>query len=349
MNTVLLVLLMSVFSLLGFGFIVYFFTNQIKELKLSLEKPQDNPVLMEWMKEMKASVDKSSDKIDNQLKDQRESLERQTKLIWERLENSQKVIQDVSKQLGGIEEFGKDMKDLSNVLKSPKLRGGLGEQLLYEILADNMPAEMFKTQYKFRDGNICDAVVFTEKGIIPIDSKFSMENYKAMMNAENDNDREKFRKEFFKDVKKRIDEISSKYIKPDENTTNQAVMYIPSESIYYEVITRGGVEEYLRQKNVMIASPGTLLYLIRIVLVAHKQMELQKHAGEILKALSGIQVDAEKFSEELDVLDGHINRASKSMDTVKNKFTKFSSKLEAVAHLKELPSAKETNLLPSDQ
>lgn len=315
------------------AFLVYFFSNQIKGLKEEL-KGDENQVLVEWLKDMKLSVDKSSDVMGEQLKQQRDSMDRQTKLIWERLESAQEVIRNVHKQIGGIEEFGKDIKDLSKVLKSPKLRGGLGEQFLYEILANTLPADLYKTQYKFRDGSVCDAIIKTDKGIIPIDSKFPMENFKAMVTAENQEVRDRLKKTFVTDVKKRIEEISSKYILPEEKTTGYAIMYIPSENVYYElVVNTPQVEEYARQKNVIMTSPNTLSYSLKVLLVAFQQQELQKHAGEILKALSGIRVEAEKFDGDLGILERHISNASKAAETVRSKFMRLFNRIESTQAL----------------
>jgi len=315
------------------AFLVYFFSNQIKGLKEEL-KGDENQVLVEWLKDMKLSVDKSSDVMGEQLKQQRDSMDRQTKLIWERLESAQEVIRNVHKQIGGIEEFGKDIKDLSNVLKSPKLRGGLGEQFLYEILANILPADLYKTQYKFRDGSVCDAIIKTDKGIIPIDSKFPMENFKAMVTAENQEVRDRLKRTFVMDVKKRIEEISSKYILPEEKTTGYAIMYIPSENVYYElVVNTPQVEEYARQKNVIMTSPNTLSYSLKVLLVAFQQQELQKHAGEILKALAGIRVEAEKFDGDLGILERHISNASKAAETVRSKFMRLFNRIEGVQAL----------------
>ncbi|MBT6401110.1 DNA recombination protein RmuC [candidate division WWE3 bacterium] len=314
--------------------IVYFVTSQIKSLKVDLTEKESDKVLLEWLKDMRGSVEKSSDTMEKQLKDQRDSMDKQTKMIWERLDNAAKVIGGVQKHLGGLEEFNKDMKDLSNILKSPKLRGGLGEQFLYEILENALPKDLYKTQYKFRDGSIADAVLITEKGMIPVDSKFSMENFKAMITEDSEETRNKYKKEFVKDVKKRIDEISKKYILPEEGTTDQAIMYIPSENIYYELIVNTpSIEEYAQRQNVLLTSPNTFSYFVKIVMVAYQQNELAKHAGEILKALSGIRVEAEKFGGDLDVLDGHITRTTKSMDNVKSKYGKLSGKIEAVQAL----------------
>ncbi len=322
------------------GLIIWAFSKQMKTLKTELKDEDEDKVLMEWLKEMKGSVDKNSEVLDKKLQDhsktleeqlggQRKAMAEQTKLIWERLENSSKVIQEVHKELGGITEFGKDMKDLSNVLKSPKLRGGLGEQFLYEILDDSLPKDLYQTQYKFKDGAVCDAVVKTEKGLIAIDSKFPMENFKAMVTSETQEERDSLKKKFVGDVKKRIDEISSKYILVDEGTTDFAVMYVPSENIFYElVVNTPEIEDYSREKNVFITSPNTLNYQMKAILVAYQQSELQKHAGEILKSLSGIKMEAEKFDEELGLLSGHIVRTYKAMDGVRIKFARLFGKIE---------------------
>ena len=327
-----------------FGGVVYYLTSQMKKMKDDIKGDEGN-VLMQWLKEMKTSVDKNSEVLEKQLKDQRETLDQQmrshrdamsqqTKMIWERLDVSQEVIRAVQKQLGGLQEFGNDMKDLSNVLKSPKLRGGLGEQFLYEILDNFLPKDLYKVQYKFKDGNVCDAVVFTDKGIIPIDSKFPMENFKAMLTAQTQDERDKFKKVFVNDVKKRVDEISSKYLLPAEKTTDQAIMYIPSENVYYELIVNTPeIEDYCKKKNVIMTSPNTLSYFLKVLLVAYQQQELQKHAGEILQALGGIKVEAEKFNDELGVLERHVSNSYKSMDTVKNKFGKLFGRIENVSSI----------------
>ncbi|MFC1756219.1 DNA recombination protein RmuC [Patescibacteria group bacterium] len=334
-----LLLIMLLVAGMG-GLIIWAFSKQLKTLKSELKDEEEDNILMEWLKEMKGSVENNSVVLNKNLQEQKKSLEEQlggqrkamaeqTKLIWERLENSSKVIQQVHKELGGITEFGKDMKDLSNVLKSPKLRGGLGEQLLYEILSNSLPKELYKTQYKFTDGAVCDAVIKTEKGLIPIDSKFPMENFKAMATSDTPEERESLKKQFIRDVKKRVDEISSKYILPEEGTSDFAIMYVPSENVYYELaVNTPEIEDYSREKSVLLTSPNTLNYMVRTILVAYQQSELQKHAGEILKSLSGIKTEAVKFDEELGVLSGHIVRTYKAMDGVKIKFAKLFGKIE---------------------
>jgi len=345
-----------IFAVLIIGAVVflgYYLSQQFKKSGKS-----EDSVLMEWLKDMKGTMDKNTEVMERQLKDQRmtieeqmknhrDTLSQQTKFISERLEKSSDVIREVQKQLGGIQEFGTDIKDLSNILKSPKLRGGLGEQFLYEILENFLPKDLFKTQYKFKDGDVCDAVVFTDKGIVPIDSKFPMENFKAMITAETQVERDKFKKTFVADVKKRIEEISSKYILPEEKTTDQAIMYVPSENVYYELIVNTPeIEDFSKAKNVIMASPNTLSYFLKVLLVAYQQHELQKHTGEILKALAGIKVEAGKFNEDLSILERHISNSYKSMDGVKSRYVKLFGKIEkAQAIEKSVEKEEETPLL----
>lgn len=326
--------------------LAYLFSNQTKKLKEELKTGEDQ-VLTQWLKDMKSSVDRNTDTLerqmqdqrktlDEQLKNQRESMNQQTKVLWERLENATNVIGKVQEHLGGITELGKDMKDLSNILKSPKLRGGLGEQFLYEILENFLPKDLYRTQYPFKNGAICDAVIITDRGIIPIDSKFPMDNFRKLVEAKEDNERDTYKKLFLKDVKKKIDEISSKYILPDEGTTDQAIMYIPSENIFYELIAHSSeVENYARNKNVLMTSPNTLSFFVKTVLIAYQQHEVEQNARKILKALNGIKVEGAKFSEELDTLSKHITNAYKNMERVTSSFLALFGKIEKIQSVED--------------
>ncbi len=345
MNPQIIFIILALLSLaLTYG--LYALQKQIASLKEEL-KPKEDTTLLEWLKSMKTSMDKNTDTLERKLQEQQKSmsdelraqrtaLERQTKVLWERLENATNVIGKVKEQLGGINELGKDMKDLNNILKSPKLRGELGEQFLYEILEASLPKDLYRTQYRFSNGAICDAVIFIDKGIIPVDSKFSLENFRAMLTAETEKERQTLKKAFIRDVKKRIDEIAKKYILPEEGTTEQAVMYVPSENVFYEIITRSpDLEEYAREKNVLMTSPNTFSFFVKTILVAYRQHEIAKNAQEILKALSGIKIEAQRFGEDLGTLSKHITNAHKNMDKVTSAFGILFGKIESTQKLKD--------------
>ena len=326
--------------------VLLFVINKLGKLNNS-QSDESQKVLLSWLEQMKTTVDRNTDIMDKKLAEQqsslrqelqaqRVSLENQTKMVSERLDNAAKLVADVQNNLGTITDFGKDIKDLSGILKSPKLRGGLGEKGLEEILANYVPKDLCARQYKFEDGTICDYVLFIQEGIIPVDSKFPAEKFKLMYEASDDSARETFRKEFVRDVKKHIDDIAVKYIKPHESTVSQAVMYIPSESIYYEIILNSPeIEEYSRAKSVFIASPNTLVYMLKVLMVAYKSYEIQKNTGEVLKMLMGLRNDATKFGDELDVLEGHLTRAAKSMTTARTSFSRFFGKIERIEELSD--------------
>ena len=166
-------------------------------------------------------------------------------VIKQDIENLRKKFEDgyskMAFELGKVQEVGHNIKEFQEFLRSPKLRGNIGEQILKDLLEQMLPKENFSLQYHFHEGQIVDAIVKTNQGIIPIDSKFPMENFRSMLLADSDSGRESFKKKFIRDVKRRIDEISNKYILPEEDTTEQAVMYIPSENVFYELIVHSPV------------------------------------------------------------------------------------------------------------
>ena len=169
------------------------------------------------------------------------------KSINERLDNAARVIGLVSKELGQMSEIGRHMKEVQEFLKSPKLRGGMGEYILRDLLEQMLPKENYKLQHRFRSGQIVDAIVKIERGAIPIDSKFPMENFRKINSAKSESEKTSAKKEFTRDVKKHIEDISQKYILPDEGTIEVALMYIPSEPVYYEVLNS--------PENIDVSSP----------------------------------------------------------------------------------------------
>ena len=219
-------LLLIIGGVVVVGFLVFY--RQLQELK---EKKEDKSqeILMKWLGEMRSSVDKNTDTLEKRL-------ESTNKAINERLDNAAKVIGMVGKEVGQMSEIGRSMKDLQDFLRSPKLRGNIGEQVLKELLGQFLPKESFHLQYRFRSGEVVDAAIKTESGIIPIDSKFPLENFKNMHKAETEAERKSFEKEFTRDVKKHIEDIAKKYILPEEGTIDYALMYLPSESVFYDVL-----------------------------------------------------------------------------------------------------------------
>ena len=306
----------------------FLFYRKLEDLKQKDESDESSKILMEWLKEMRTSLDKNTDTLQTQL-------QTTNKAINERLDNAAKVIGMVGKEVGQMSEIGRSMKDLQDFLRSPKLRGNIGEQVLRELLGQFLPKESFHLQYRFRSGEIVDAAIKTESGIIPIDSKFPMENFKAMIQAETEAERKTFQRDFARDVKKHIDDISKKYILPEEGTIDYALMYVPSEPIYYEIMANlPELSDYSHSKRVLPVSPSTFYAYMRAILMSFEGKKIEEQARTILSSLRGIKGESEKFGEGLRVLTKHINDTKNTSDLVNSRYINLAAKIDTAQGLK---------------
>ena len=262
---------------------------------------------------------------------------------------SQKVIAEVSEKLAKLDEtnkqvvnFSSQLKSLQDILKNPKQRGVLGEYYLEQTLKNVLPPGTYQMQYAFKNGDIVDAVVFVKDKIIPVDSKFSLENYEKVMNAPDDATREKLEKLFKQDLKNRIDE-TSKYVKPAEGTLDFAFMFIPSEAIYYDLLvgevgavkvnTRDLIEYAFREKKVIIVSPTSFLAYLQTVLQGLRAMKIEESAKEIKanveklgRHLIGYEELLRKLGVSLSTTVSHYNGASKEFKKIDKDVMKVSGK-----------------------
>ncbi|MFN3301428.1 MAG: DNA recombination protein RmuC [Patescibacteria group bacterium] len=255
--------------------------------------------------------------------------------LHERLDKAAQVISMVNKELGSMREIGHQMQSLQDFLKSPKLRGNIGEHVLQDLLEQYFSRQHFELQYKFRDGQIVDAILKTKEGIIPIDSKFPLENFRKLLAAKNEEEKNRLMSIFYRDVKRHIDNISKKYILPQEGTVDFAIMYIPSESVYYEVIrSEENIDEYARQKNVYFVSPNSFYYFLRIIMMGMRGQQLQEEVKKIFQLLAAVQKDTERLGEIISVATTHVTNAKNAIDRVNNEFAKLSSKIDQTKLLK---------------
>lgn len=299
------------------------------ELKRKAEKVEEDPalkVMMEWMKEMKQSTEQTREGMQR-------SIDETNKAINERLDNAARVIGSLSKELGGISQIGPDIRRLSETLASPKMRGNFGEEMLENMLSQILPKDSFKIQYRFKNGETVDACIFIGQTILSIDSKFSLENFRLYKEAQTEESQTALKKAFLKDVKKRVDEICKKYILPQEGTFDFALMYVPSEGIYQEVIEAEDIIEYCRSKAVIPVSPNTMYIYLRNIMLSLRGQEINKKAQEILKMISGIKTESDKFAKNLDVLGTHIKNAGNTMGTVTTDFVRLRSNIQNAANL----------------
>lgn len=254
-------------------------------------------------------------------------LNEQGKSFNARLDNAARVISEVQKNLGEMSEVGRGIRSLQEFLQSPKLRGGLGEEVLKEMIGQTFPKNAFHLQYAFRSGVKVDAVLKTEAGLLCIDSKFPMENFNLMLKGETEEERNRAKKGFVGDVKKHIEDISKKYILPEEGTMDFALMYIPSESVYYEVVNITELINYSRKLRVYPVSPNTLYAHLQVLLLSFEGKELEEKSREVFRTLRAAQKDYEKVGTTLSLLQKHLQNAYNTMATVLTGFTQLGQKI----------------------
>jgi len=286
-----------------------------KKLSQIIEATKSDETLVEW------------------LKSQQQASQQTSKAISERLDRAVQVIAGVQKSIGEMSEIGRGMKDLQEFLHSPKLRGNIGEQVLKELLGQMLPKQSFHLQYAFRSGVTVDAAIKTASGIIPVDSKFPLENFRKMNKAESEAEKRAAEKEFVKDVKNHIDAISSKYILTEEGTIDYALMYIPSEVVYYEVVNNPDLFDYAGKKRVLPVSPMTFYAYLRAILASFEGQKIEQKAKQILATLRAIQKDYQKAEGGLSVLSRHLQNAYNQMANVLNSFTQLGQKLSSAQSL----------------
>jgi DNA recombination protein RmuC len=303
MNQEILIILFLILA--GFVILGYLFRKWIREYS-ERQRPSDE--LVEWLKSTNSRLDSSS------------------KALNERLDKAAQVIGAVQKNIGEMSEIGRGMKELQEFLRSPKLRGNIGEQILKELLGQMLPKQTFQLQYRFKSGVIVDAAIKTTNGIIPIDSKFPLENFRKIISAQTDTDRKVGHHDFEKDVKIHIQDISKKYILTEEGTIDYALMYIPSEAIYYEIVNNPALFDFSTSQRVLPVSPMTLYAYLRAILMSFEGQKIETQAKEILRTIRSMQKDYQKVEENMNVLQRHITNAYNQMNNVSTSFTHLGQK-----------------------
>jgi DNA recombination protein RmuC len=265
-----------------------------------------------------------------------ENLQQSSAQMNSRLDNAAKVVGDLREKVGQIHEVGKAAAELVNILRAPKLRGGMGELFLGDLLAQILPPEHFKLQHRFRSGEAVDAVIQIGNKFVPVDSKFPLENFRRIMDSQSDSERIAARKQFMRDVKKHVDAISTKYILPDEGTYNFALMYVPAENVYYETIIKeessaSGEERplfsYALEKRVVPVSPNSFYAYLQTILLGLRGMQVEERAQEILNTLARLRGDFERVQESFRVLGKHLTNAQGSYSEGERALAKFDAKL----------------------
>lgn len=320
-------LLLFAFFVVGFGVVIYLLNKK--------QQSSIDPTLVEWIKSLQQTLAQNSTSIT-------QVLQENTKQLNDRLDKAAQAMRDVNLEVGKMSEIGRNMQELQEFLKSPKLRGNIGEQVLKDLITQIFPKNSFHLQYSFKSGEKVDAAIQTDAGILPIDSKFPMENFQRLIKMQKQNENYlQVEKEFVKDVKKHIDAIAGKYILPDEGTMDFALMYVPSEAVFYEIVNMDDIVEYARKQRVYIVSPSTLYAHLQTILLSFEGKRIEKKSQEVFRLLRALQIDHEKVNESLDTLGKHLTNASGQYTNVVKGFQILGTKLASTKHL----SSKEENLL----
>jgi DNA recombination protein RmuC len=271
--------------------------------------------------------------------------------INKRLDNAAKVIGDVQKNIGELStaskqifEVGKNIATLQEILQPPKLRGGLGEQFLGELLSQVLPPKFFTLQHQFSSGERVDAVVKLGERLVPIDSKFPLDNFKRIIECKTEEERKTCQKAFTRDVKKHIDDIAGKYIVPNEGTYDFALLYIPAENVYYETITKDesfgeekSVLNYALGKKVIPVSPNSFYAYLQVIVLGLKGLEIEENAREIQTRLVSLANDLKIFQKDFQIVGAHITNAMNKFEEARRRLDKFSLKFEQAESQPSLP------------
>lgn len=258
------------------------------------------------------------------------------KAMREHLGQSAQLIKDITQELTRVSEGQKQvmsvtdqLRSLQDILKNPKQRGVLGEYYLETVLKNVLPPGTYELQYEFKDGAKVDAIIKTKQGLVPVDSKFSLENYNRLLEAKTQEERERYENAFYNDLKIRIDE-TAKYIRPQENTLEFAFMFIPSEAVYYDLLVnkigaaRADLVEYAAgQKKVMVVSPTTFLAYLQTVLQGLKALRIEEAAKKIGERVRDLSRHLQKYEDYHQKLGIHLGTAVNMFNKSSAEFRKI--------------------------
>lgn len=321
--------------------------NQINDLKTKQIESQTEYIKnqQELLNQTQTIINKQLESI---LKTVGENLAKSQENINKQLSSSTVVINEIQKKLGSletttrnIEEIGKDISSLQDLLSAPKLRGNIGEYLLEELLKEIFPAKNYELKYEFKNGAQVDAIIKLGDGIVPVDSKFPLESFQRLVNAKEESEKKQHKKDFIRSVKGRIDEIANKYINPSEGTFDFAMMYIPAENVFYEMIINDSLTDkeyeifnYAIKKHIIPVSPNSFYAYLMALVYGLKGMKIEQQAKLILEELSTVQSAFAKFYGDFTLIGKHLNYAISKYNESLKTADRFNDKLSQITGAK---------------
>jgi len=287
-----------------------------------------------------------TDLMISQLKEIRDSQNGTSQAMHNQISSFTKETVQIREELKQVQETMKNISSFQEIFKAPKLRGQWGEASLEnQILSEYFPREFYKTQYLFSSGEKADAVLKLPNGkLLAIDAKFPFENFGKMIECSDGKEKSFWRKKFIDDVKVRINEIAEKYVLPAENTVDFALMYIPAEAVFYEImfnLKEEDIANFARSKKIVLTSPNTIYLTLRTIIDWFRDTQISRRTQEILKRLNRIQADSEKLMQDFRKLGNHLRNAISAYDTSEKRLSLFSDKVEKLLETKEAKKLKE--------
>lgn len=308
-----------------------------------------------WIKKTKAEASQErrirdleshlTELISNQLTEMRGTVDGTTKTMHKQIKSFTKETEKLRGEIGDIQKAMENVSSFQEFFKSPKARGEWGEASLEHILKEYFPSDFYESQHMFKSGEQVDAILkLPNKKILPIDSKFPFDNYKRMVEVEEESKKEKLRKKFLKDTKKKVTDIANKYILPSEGTVEFAIMYIPAEAVYYEINMNKEIDvvEYAREKKVILASPNTIYLTLKAVEHWFKDTQISRKTQDIIKSISRMEKDANKLKDDFRKLGKHLSNASSAFERSDKRLDMFTNKMDKLTEdkLDELEEGK---------
>lgn len=351
---ILILVVVIVVLAVGFGLTIFVMNQRLREMS----RGQGTDLLKQDLIELTRGVGELKDNLHTTVTDRldkNQAMMRDT--LSKQLSESAKLIGDVTQRLTKLDETNRrvvdvadELKTLQNVLQNPKQRGVLGEYFLQTVLDNVLPTDRYSLQYKFADGEIVDAAIFLDKGrILPIDSKFSLENYNRLVEETDKAKRDVLGKQIKIDLKNRIDE-TSKYIRPNENTMEFAFMFIPSEAVYYDLLinkvglsgvsARDLIEYAFQEKHVIIVSPTSFMAYLQTVLQGLRSLQIEEQAkdiqvrvGQLGRHIAAYDTFMQKLGNSLSTTVNHYNTAHKELKKIDKDVIKIANTSPAVEPL----------------
>jgi DNA recombination protein RmuC len=276
-----------------------------------------------------------------------ERLEASRKSLDQRLESTSKVVHEVQRSLGqvdasvrGFTEISRDIRALQDILKAPKLRGGLGEFFLGDLLAQILPPSHYSLQYGFTGGERVDAVLKVGDRLVPVDAKFPLENFRRVVEADDEESRRRERRAFVVDLRKHVSDIANKYIRPEEKTYDFALMYIPAENVYYEAVLREeelaeekGILSYALSRRVIPVSPNSFYAYLQVILIGLRGLRIEAQAQQILDRIQALGAEFSRLSDDFNVAGKHLRNSLARYDDAGKRVDRFQTRLLALSEL----------------